>query len=249
MDTTAGTPRPGFGDDRDERDDRRSAGSDDSMLLREERLNVRTVREETGRVRLRKRIVEEERTLTVVVQREEVDILEDDADPRGTGPASGREADRERGVGSAHTRGADDPDAAAQAEYSRAAAMTGFTPDAAGMPLPMEATAGGVDDGAQAGVPGGGYEDRRGDGHRTGRGDGRTGVDGTDDAAEIVLYEQRPVVTLEWVPVERVRLERRTVVEEETFSGEVRREEVDVDIDDATGPGRAPGDDRLPPTA
>jgi uncharacterized protein (TIGR02271 family) len=52
-----------------------------------------------------------------------------------------------------------------------------------------------------------------------------------DDQQEIVLYEERPVVHTETVPVERVRVGKRTVVDEETVVGEVRREQIEVDVD------------------
>jgi uncharacterized protein (TIGR02271 family) len=52
-----------------------------------------------------------------------------------------------------------------------------------------------------------------------------------DDQQEIVLYEERPVVHTETVPVERVRMGKRTVVDEETVVGEVRREQIEVDVD------------------
>ncbi len=46
---------------------------------------------------------------------------------------------------------------------------------------------------------------------------------------EIVLHAERPVVTVEVVPVERVRLHVETVVEHETVSDQVQREQVVVD--------------------
>jgi uncharacterized protein (TIGR02271 family) len=46
---------------------------------------------------------------------------------------------------------------------------------------------------------------------------------------EIVLYAERPVVTTEVVPVERVRLGKRFVSEERVVSGDVRREDVAVE--------------------
>lgn len=52
-----------------------------------------------------------------------------------------------------------------------------------------------------------------------------------DDEQEIILYEERPVVRTETVPVERVRMGKRTVVDDETVGGEVRREEIEVDVD------------------
>ncbi|RZU33852.1 DUF2382 domain-containing protein [Blastococcus saxobsidens] len=50
---------------------------------------------------------------------------------------------------------------------------------------------------------------------------------------EIVLHAERPVVTVEVVPVERVRLRTELVQEQETVSGQVRREQVVVDEDRA----------------
>ena len=46
---------------------------------------------------------------------------------------------------------------------------------------------------------------------------------------EVVLHEERPVVTTETVPVERVRMETDQVTETETVSGEVRKEQIDAD--------------------
>jgi stress response protein YsnF len=55
---------------------------------------------------------------------------------------------------------------------------------------------------------------------------------------EIVLYTERPVVTVEVVPVERVRLRVDTVEGQETVSGQVQREQIVVDQD--TAPGVSP---------
>jgi stress response protein YsnF len=60
-------------------------------------------------------------------------------------------------------------------------------------------------------------------------------VDG-DDEQEIILYEERPVVRTETVAVERVRVGKRTVTEQETVGGEVRREEIELDTDAGTDP-------------
>ena len=49
---------------------------------------------------------------------------------------------------------------------------------------------------------------------------------------EVVLYEERVIVTTEVVPVERVRLLKEDVVEERRVTGTVRRERVEV-VDDA----------------
>lgn len=50
---------------------------------------------------------------------------------------------------------------------------------------------------------------------------------------EVVLYEDRIVVTTEVVPVERVRLIKEEVVEQRTVSGTVRQERIEVDDDPA----------------
>jgi stress response protein YsnF len=51
---------------------------------------------------------------------------------------------------------------------------------------------------------------------------------------EIVLHTERPVVGVEVVPVERVRLRTELVTEQETVTGQVRREQVVVDHDPVT---------------
>jgi uncharacterized protein (TIGR02271 family) len=65
------------------------------------------------------------------------------------------------------------------------------------------------------------------------RGAAMSGPDITEEEHEVVLHEERPVVQTEAVPVERVRLGTETVTEEETVSGQVRKEQVEVD--DRTG--------------
>jgi uncharacterized protein (TIGR02271 family) len=47
---------------------------------------------------------------------------------------------------------------------------------------------------------------------------------------EVVLHAERPVITKETVPVERVRLDVNTVTEQEAVSGEVRKERVEADV-------------------
>lgn len=54
---------------------------------------------------------------------------------------------------------------------------------------------------------------------------------------EIVLHAERPVVTVEVVPVERVRLRTEVVTEQEQVSGTVRREQVVVDEQSAVSRG------------
>jgi uncharacterized protein (TIGR02271 family) len=56
-----------------------------------------------------------------------------------------------------------------------------------------------------------------------------TGTEIGDDEREVVLHEERPVVTKETVPVERVSLDTATVRENREVSGTVRREEVEID--------------------
>jgi uncharacterized protein (TIGR02271 family) len=48
---------------------------------------------------------------------------------------------------------------------------------------------------------------------------------------EITLHAERPVVNTETVAVERVRVGKETVTEDETVAGQVRKERVDIDSD------------------
>ena len=52
---------------------------------------------------------------------------------------------------------------------------------------------------------------------------------------EVVLHEERPVITTEIVPVERVRLATVVQTDQHTLSGQVRKEHIDVEI-----PGQEP---------
>jgi stress response protein YsnF len=52
---------------------------------------------------------------------------------------------------------------------------------------------------------------------------------------EVTLHGERPVVEKEAVPVERVRLDKESVSDQEQISETVRKEQVDVAADD---PGR-----------
>lgn len=54
---------------------------------------------------------------------------------------------------------------------------------------------------------------------------------------EIVLHAERPVVTVEVVPVERVRLRTELVTGEESVTGTLQREQIAVDQDPAPRPG------------
>lgn len=61
------------------------------------------------------------------------------------------------------------------------------------------------------------------------RGDALSGAEISEEEHEVVLHEERPVVTTEAVPVERVRLGTETVTEQQSVSGEVRKEQIEVD--------------------
>ena len=145
--TAAGDVTYDQGADRTDRDaDRGTVSDDDAMTLSEERLNVGTQTEETGRARLRKYVVSENVTQTVPVQREEVRVE--------------REPITDENVG-----------------------------------------------------------------------DAASGPDFTESEHEVTLREERPVVEKEAVPTERVRLETDTVTEDATVSEDVRKEEIDSDVD------------------
>jgi uncharacterized protein (TIGR02271 family) len=62
-------------------------------------------------------------------------------------------------------------------------------------------------------------------------GDATSGPDISEEEHEVVLREERPVVEKEAVPVERVRLDTETVTDEVTVSDEVRKEQIDTDVD------------------
>ncbi len=67
-----------------------------------------------------------------------------------------------------------------------------------------------------------------------------SGADITEEEHEVVLHEDRPVVTTEAVAVERVRLNTETETSQQTVSGEVRKERIDLDSDgnaDVRNPG------------
>jgi stress response protein YsnF len=61
-----------------------------------------------------------------------------------------------------------------------------------------------------------------------------------------VLYEERPVVEKQTMPVERVRLDTETVTDQVTVSEEVREEELDTDIDGAVDRGIDPATTNRP---
>jgi uncharacterized protein (TIGR02271 family) len=54
----------------------------------------------------------------------------------------------------------------------------------------------------------------------------------SEEEHEVMVHAQRPVVHTEAVAVERVRLGKETVTEQETVGGEVRKEEIELDRGD-----------------
>jgi len=58
-----------------------------------------------------------------------------------------------------------------------------------------------------------------------------SGSEITESEHEVVTYEERPVVSKETVPKERVRLATERVTDEETVTDEVRKERIDVEGD------------------
>ncbi|PPB48387.1 photosystem reaction center subunit H [Arthrobacter pityocampae] len=65
------------------------------------------------------------------------------------------------------------------------------------------------------------------------RGDAYDGPAISEEEHEVVLHAERPVVEKEAVPVERVRLDKETVTDQETVTDEVRKEEIEI-IDGST---------------
>lgn len=66
----------------------------------------------------------------------------------------------------------------------------------------------------------------------------------TEAEHEMVLEEERPVVGKETRPVERVRMEKEALEQEETIGGEVRRERIETEgVEDTGDASRASADD------
>jgi uncharacterized protein (TIGR02271 family) len=59
----------------------------------------------------------------------------------------------------------------------------------------------------------------------------RSGGNISEGEHEVVLHKERPVVEKEAVPVERVRLGTETVTDQATVSEDVRKEQIDTDLD------------------
>jgi stress response protein YsnF len=49
---------------------------------------------------------------------------------------------------------------------------------------------------------------------------------------EVVLHEERPLVSTEIVPMERVRLSKLIETEQHIVSGPIRKEQIDVELPD-----------------
>jgi uncharacterized protein (TIGR02271 family) len=62
----------------------------------------------------------------------------------------------------------------------------------------------------------------------------------SEEEHEVTLHAERPVVGTEAVAVERVKVGKQTVTEQETVSGDVRKEQIELNTDgvDTTGTGR-----------
>ena len=69
------------------------------------------------------------------------------------------------------------------------------------------------------------------------RGNALDGPAISEEEHEVVLHAERPVVAKEAVPVERVRLDVDTVVEQQTVTDTVRKEQIEVEGDGLTGTG------------
>ena len=64
-----------------------------------------------------------------------------------------------------------------------------------------------------------------------------SGADITEAEHEVQLHAERPVVTKETVPVERVRLATESVAGQESVSADVRKEQIDEPEVDTRPPG------------
>jgi uncharacterized protein (TIGR02271 family) len=65
------------------------------------------------------------------------------------------------------------------------------------------------------------------------RGQATRGGDLTDEDHEVTLSEERVVTDKETVPVERVRMDKDTVTEQQEVSEDVRKEEIEADVPDS----------------
>ena len=63
------------------------------------------------------------------------------------------------------------------------------------------------------------------------RGAAGAGPDISEEEHEVILSEERVVVSKETVPVERVRLDKEVVTEQKTVTEDVRKEQIETDLD------------------
>jgi uncharacterized protein (TIGR02271 family) len=75
------------------------------------------------------------------------------------------------------------------------------------------------------------------------RGDALAGPAISEEEHEVVLHAERPVVEKEAVPVERVRLDKETVTDQETVTSDVRKENIEI-LDDTTDESTTDGTGR-----
>ena len=78
------------------------------------------------------------------------------------------------------------------------------------------------------------------------RGEARSGPNLSEEEHEVTLHEERAVVAKETVPVERIRLDKETVTEEQQVSETVGKEQIEMDgVEGTTGTGRVDRDRNL----
>lgn len=74
------------------------------------------------------------------------------------------------------------------------------------------------------------------------RDEAMAGPDISEEEHEVVLHEERPVVEKEAVPVERVKLDKETVTDQEQVTETVRKEQIETDgvegLDPSSNSGR-----------
>ena len=70
------------------------------------------------------------------------------------------------------------------------------------------------------------------------RGNAYDGPAISEEEHEVVLHEERAVVDKEAVPVERIRVGKETVTDTETVTGEVRKEQIELEEPNNLGTGR-----------
>ncbi|MGW5780066.1 YsnF/AvaK domain-containing protein [Streptomyces sp. NPDC003863] len=68
-----------------------------------------------------------------------------------------------------------------------------------------------------------------------------SGAEISEAEREVTLHEERPVVETRAVPVDRVGLRTEEVTEEETVTGQVRKERIEVEADDTVDLPEDPG--------